>query len=426
MFAAERIEVGGEAVSSRAAAALDLHKGISDPRADFVVARAEEPREFPDPLVGGCRRWPDHMRLLNELTGELFPGRCRATNLCTYCRALYVVETVEMLTLDALEYPPELWLVLTAREHLTRRDTYEHLAQLRKSHKRRWPEIEWFVQVEFQRRGALHLNLLVKGVPADDDAELLDRTCARWCARVDAEPVGQAVRRVNYAEGLVRYLQKTLSHGLKQEQAPPIGWRGHRTSQTRGYLVRPASAMRQEAKAALRHKRELRRQLLAGLEGHDAELATHEALAAAAAATWRVVEIKPRRPLTERERDRAAGVPEPIRQHLAQASVGHDRAQGPQPVAASSSARLASTEPTCPVAGPGQGPRPLTGDASSHHAEGHPFERPPPPTGAVRRLAGPQRGEEDDHGQGRGSAVVAEEVRKPAPRFKSGRPDGFK
>ena len=74
-------------------------------------------------------------------------GRCRATNLCSYCQRLYVVETVEMLTLDALEYAPTLWLVLTAREHLTRADTYGHLRQLRKA-ACCWPRVEWFV---FQR-----------------------------------------------------------------------------------------------------------------------------------------------------------------------------------------------------------------------------------------------------------------------------------
>jgi hypothetical protein len=55
----------------------------------------------------------------------------------------------------------------------------------------------------------------------------------------------------------VKYLQKELVHGLKREQAPPIGWRGHRTSQTRGYLVRPAALMREEAKRSLRSKRAL-------------------------------------------------------------------------------------------------------------------------------------------------------------------------
>jgi len=72
------------------------------------------------------------MRLLNTATGELRPGRCRATNLCRYCQKLYVVETVEMLTLDATEHAPGLWVVLTAREHLTRKECRRHLEALRK------------------------------------------------------------------------------------------------------------------------------------------------------------------------------------------------------------------------------------------------------------------------------------------------------
>lgn len=210
-----------------------------------------------DPLASGCPRWPEELRLLNLATGELFPGRCRATNLCRYCQRLYVIETVEMLVLDAMEYAPTIWLVLTAREHLTRCDTYRHLEQLRKAARKRWPDVEWFVQVEFQRRGALHLNLLTKGVPVERVDELRQVVVERWCARVDAEPVGQWVEEVGNGVAVTRYLSKMLAHGLKAEQAPPIGWRGHRTSQTRGYLVRPASVMRQEARAALAAKRRL-------------------------------------------------------------------------------------------------------------------------------------------------------------------------
>jgi len=230
---------GSDAGEARAAERpLDLHEGICDPR------------EF------GCSRWPEHLVLLNRNTGVFRPGRCKATNLCRYCQRLYVVETVEMLTLDAMEYAPTLWAVLTAREHLTRKDTYAHLRQLRKAARKRWPGIEWFVQVEFQRRGALHLNLLIKGVPVEDEAELHALLSSIWCKRVDAEPVGQWVGAVTEAQGVVRYLSKMLAHGLKAEQAPPIGWKGHRTSQTRGYLVRPAAVMRQEARRALKLKRE--------------------------------------------------------------------------------------------------------------------------------------------------------------------------
>lgn len=241
--------------------------------------------------------------MLNQTTGELVRGRCRATNLCRYCQRLYVVETVEMLRLDAAEWAPTLWTILTAREHLTRPETYRHLEQLRRALRRELPAAEWMVQVEFQKRGALHLNLLHKGVETAtlrDVHELLSRL---WCLRVDAEPQGQATRELHDAEGCIGYLGKELSHGLKREQAPPIGWRGHRTSQTRGYLVRPASVMREEARAALRRKRELHKAIRAGYEATDAELVADDALAIAAAAEWRMYglnlkRVSPTRPAT--------------------------------------------------------------------------------------------------------------------------------
>lgn len=267
---------GSDAPAGRAAAPLDLHEGIGAP-----------------PDLDGCKRWPEHLRLLNLATGELVPGRCRATNLCRYCQTLYVVETVEMLTLDAMEYAPTLWCVLTAREHLTRAECRDHLRNLRKSLKKRWPGVEWFVQVEFQRRGALHLNLLVKGVPIDELDELRERVTKLWCSRVDALPVGQWFGVVQDGVGVVRYLSKMLAHGLKAEQRPPIGWRGHRTSQTRGYLVRPASAMRDEARASLKTKRRLwravgRAEEIAGTTpSADLVEIVYEQLAAADdAATW--------------------------------------------------------------------------------------------------------------------------------------------
>lgn len=253
---------------------LGLHEGIDD------VGRIEDPRT-------GCLRWPEGLWLRSSL-GEVVPGRCRATNLCRYCQTLYVVETAEMLWLDAMERAPSLWIVLTAREHLSRADCRRHLLQLRRAAARQWP-VEWFVQVEFQRRGALHLNLLVKGVPVEDRGQLLDVVAERWCDRVDAEqPWAVVVEEVTDAGGLARYLQKTLSHGLKAEQAPPIGWKGHRTSQTRGYLVRPASIMRQEARAALQWKRELWRAERQGHLGHDAELVAHQALEQARGVSWTI------------------------------------------------------------------------------------------------------------------------------------------
>lgn len=202
-----------------------------------------------------------------------------------------MVETVEMLTLDAMEHAPSLWAVLTAREHLTRADTYRHLEHIRRALRKRWPQVEYFVQVEFQRRGALHLNLLLKGVPVGDAVELEAVLSAVWCSRVDALPVAQWVGEISDAVGVVAYISKMLAHGLKAEQAPPIGWRGHRTSQTRGYLVRPASVMRREARHSLLVKREVWKAIEAGNDPLDAELLAHEAVELAVSSTWEVVHL---------------------------------------------------------------------------------------------------------------------------------------
>jgi hypothetical protein len=234
-----------------AAAPLDLHEGIGTPgRSD------------------GCARWPEHLRLLNHTTGELVPGRCRATNLCPYCARLFAVETSEMLLLDAMEDAPTLYVVLTARELLTRAVCRAHLRHLRRALRRRWPNVRWAVLVEFQKRGALHLNLLTKGVPAAELEQYLTAVSELWCSRVDATRAGQWGGVIADGIGVVQYV--TL-HFMKPGQAPPIGWRGHRYSSTRDYLVRPASELRVEARRSLR----LKRKLHAGL---DVELAEAELL----------------------------------------------------------------------------------------------------------------------------------------------------
>ncbi len=152
------------------------------------------------------------------------------------------------------------------------------------------------MQVEFQRRGALHLNLLVKGVPVGDVDDLEKVLVERWCARVDAEPAGQWSGEISDGVGVVRYISKMLAHGLKAEQAPPIGWKGHRTSQTRGYLVRPASVMREEAREALREKRRvwkamrLIEEATGGLaEAEEVERLVDELRKRDEASSWRLV-----------------------------------------------------------------------------------------------------------------------------------------
>jgi hypothetical protein len=258
--------MSGSAGSAGAAGALDLHGAIGDP----------------PPQLGGCQR--SKWWLLSS-QGELVRCRCKASNLCGYCARLKAVETSEMLLLDAGEVAPAVYAVLTARELLSRSECRDHLRQLRKALKKRWRSIEWAVLVEFQRRGALHLNLLVKGVGVDDVDELRARVVERWCDRVDAEPQAQFVGVISDGPGLVRYI---ALHFLKPDQAPPVGWRGHRWSYTRGYLVRPAGELREEARASLRYKRELWRAAGEGLVGLEAEIVAEAAVALSEATSWQL------------------------------------------------------------------------------------------------------------------------------------------
>ncbi len=267
---------------------LDLHEGIRDLSAEA----------YKDPLEFGCLRWPENLRLLNTSTGELHVGRCRSTNLCRYCARLFAVETSEMLILDAMEDAPTLYVVLTAREHLTRAQCTDHLRQLRKRLRRDWPDVRWAVLVEFQRRGALHLNLLVKGVPVSEREAFHAAVAELWCARVDARPVGQWSGVIADELGVVKYVTK---HFMKQSQAPALGWRGHRYSAMRDYLVRPAAQLRLEARRSLRLKRLLHRGL--ALEGAELELQ------AAEQTEWEMRRVLPLTEDPRRALRRAAGMP---------------------------------------------------------------------------------------------------------------------
>lgn len=250
-------QAGGEA-------ALDLHEGISTP-----------------PLVG-CPRWPEHQRLLNLTTGEVVRGRCKATNLCDYCAKLAAVENAELLALDASEYAPTVWIVLTTRSaDVDARRFYRSREKLWKAVRRRWPAAEYAYLVEFttgygKASGGLrrpHWNLLVKGVPLDELDELGRVVRRVWCAREDATPGAQYVGTVEDAGGLMRYL---ALHFQKESQAPPKGWRGHRFRTSSGYLVRPASVLREEAKRSLRLKRLLWRGLSVPEAEGTLELASRE------------------------------------------------------------------------------------------------------------------------------------------------------
>lgn len=197
-----------------------------------------------------------------------------------------------MLTLDALTGDrPTLYAVLTAKEHLTRADCRRHLEHVRRALRRRWPDAQWFVQVEFQRRGALHLNLAVKRVPVEQAEAAGQVIIDAWLRRVDAKRAGQWAEPIEDALAVTRYMAKMLAHGLKAEQAPPIGWKGHRTSHTVGYFASGTEAARLAARESLKAKRALHRAQESGLSGIEAELVAQADVMSKAGETYTLVGV---------------------------------------------------------------------------------------------------------------------------------------
>jgi hypothetical protein len=204
----------------------------------------------------------EDLRLLNLDTGEVIYTRCKATNLCPVCRTYAVRETVEMLLLDALSDAPIGMLTLTARRFPEGDELRRSLAQVVKAVRVRLPHFQWFVPRERQSKGRLHIHPLCKGITPDDFEQLYDVATGIWTSRHDAiaypfvnrSEGPQGLKSVHEGRGLVRYLTKELSHSLKSSQAVEMGFRGHRTSQTRGYFAEGATAARARARESLRHR----------------------------------------------------------------------------------------------------------------------------------------------------------------------------
>jgi hypothetical protein len=214
---------------------------------------------------------------LRASDGSYVRGRCRATNLCAYCAKLAAVETSEVLAIDAMTHSsPALWAVLTTRTaSVDPSDFYAARWKLQRALKRRWPDVQYAALVEFttgygKRSGGVrrpHWNLLLKGIPMEDE-DLVHAVITKvWCGRVDAKPAGQYVGTIAEAGGLMRYLSL---HFQKESQAPPKGWRGHRFICSRGYFSESIAAVRERAREQLRFRREvhaLQRQLERDLPG---------------------------------------------------------------------------------------------------------------------------------------------------------------
>jgi hypothetical protein len=218
--------------------------------------------------------------IVNDQTGEVVVGCCRATNLCECARHRYIRETTRVLMNDAAVSPPTIFAVLTAREFLRKGDDLgATFKQLLKAARRRWPGCQWFVRWEDQQRGALHANLLVKGVPVEEWHEFGEVVIARWCARVDAEPERQFVEDIR--GDAVGYVANKVRHAGKRDQEPELARHKHRTSQTHGYFDRPMAELRAEA------RRQLHVEALVW-RGRSLEVAEHE-VSEREQQTWRVV-----------------------------------------------------------------------------------------------------------------------------------------
>ena len=225
-------------------AALGLHEESSDP--------------------GGCKRFPENLRLLNETTGELVRGRCASPNKCEHCAHLAMMEHAEVLGIDAMTTGgPTIVAVLGTRSTSRKpSDFYEDRRQLVRGLKRRWPNVQYAALCEFTTgmgpksggRRRPHWNLLIKGIPEADVDQARDVLVRIWCDRVDALPKRQYVATIRSSGGLMRYLAR---HFGKQEQAPPAGWSGHRFLHSRGYFPDGIKPVRAQARDQLGFRRAL-------------------------------------------------------------------------------------------------------------------------------------------------------------------------
>lgn len=225
-----------------------------------------------------CERWPKRLSLISS-AGEIVRGRCSSPNLCEYCARLAAVLNAELLSLDALHgVSPSSYLVLTtASTDPEPRAYYESKRQLQR---RLRDEIEgfqaaWLVEFTTGRAATSggarrpHLNGLLKGVRTTDQTDVVRQVVEEvWCRREAALPAAQYVAPVQEMQGLMRYL---ALHFLKERQAPPLGWRGHRFTTTRGYLWLPTPQARKVARESLCDGRELWRALAAGATASEAE-----------------------------------------------------------------------------------------------------------------------------------------------------------
>jgi hypothetical protein len=258
-------------------AALDMHE----------ESCAETPR--------ACSRWPRRLVLISNF-GEVVQGRCSSPNLCEYCARLSAVENAELLALDAMHgVAPRSYVVLTQPGcDPEPRAYYESKRQVQRALRREIDgyQAAWLVEFTTGRaersggRRRPHFNVLTKGVETSDQTTIVRQVIERvWCPRQAATMAAQYVAPVQEMGGLMRYL---ALHFLKERQAPPHGWRGHRFTTTRGYLWLPTPQARKLARESLMNKREVWRSIAAGLGGDAIEERVSAAARLRSETTWAI------------------------------------------------------------------------------------------------------------------------------------------
>lgn len=265
---------------------LGLHEGLWHP----------DPEHPSEKLT--CERWPESLRLWCMATGQLVRGRCKATNLCEYCCRLYVMESVEMLWLDACSGDaPNTYACLGTRTPTADpRPFYNGRRLAVRALRRHWP-VRYASTAEFtsgrgrrsEGKRRPHWNLMLKGIPdaALDDARGV--LVERWCHHVDAEPDAQDVRAIYQAGGLARYM---LDHFMKESQAPPKGWSGQRFNCSRDYFAPLTRAdARWAARESLRLKRWIWKLESAGLPADVVLEAAQELAERDAAKAWDLADV---------------------------------------------------------------------------------------------------------------------------------------
>lgn len=248
-----------------------------------------DPHPFQRGRLGDCRQGARAWFLVSEGAGELVRARCKSPNKCSHCREVSARETAEMLATDAEDDPPAVFVVLTARNFLTRPELRRHLDHIRRAVRKVWSSFQYFCALEWQKRGAIHVNLVVKGVGKADAERLSEVIWRVWGSRVDAVREAQSVRPIYGAAGVAKYVAKLARYLGKDDQGAPAGWRGHRTSQTRGYFREGAGAVRALARASLRwklYRSALRR---CGLSAVEAAWQAFAPAAFAALGVWRLL-----------------------------------------------------------------------------------------------------------------------------------------